>query len=237
MRRGMYMQSVPLVLVLVVISFPTLAMDITNKSGQIFQNVKIEEVRPDGLNVFHSKGVAFLPFRELPETIQKEYGYDLKKENIFLRRQAEAYAKRQAQQRESEAMQMIEKSGLKAELKVIQITDEGALVTGTYTKEEEYEDKECQTVRKVVGLNAPGRPGTIEQQVLVNKGKKKGTTTCGLPDRIFVIGIPSNLVDNDRFATTIYPCGRHQYVTVLGANATIDRYATSPTVARKLLGL
>jgi hypothetical protein len=237
MRKGMNLHSVVPILVFLATACHVLALEITNTSGKVFQNVEIKEVRPDGLTVFHSTGIGFIPFGELPETVQKEYGYDPQKENEFLRRQAEADAKRQVQQRESETIQLIKKSGLKANLKIIQITDEGVLATGYYTKEEEYEDTEYQTVKKVVGLDAPGRPGTIEQQVAVKTGKKKRSVRHDLPDRIFVICIPSNLVDNDWFTTMIYPCGRHQYVTVLGAKATIERYATSPMVVKKLLGL
>lgn len=237
MRKGMNLHPVVPILVLLATACHVLALEITNTSGKVFQNVEIREVRPDGLTVFHSTGIGFIPFGELPETIQKEYGYDPQKEAEFLRRQAEADAKRQVQQRESETLQLIKKSGLKATLKIIQITDEGVLATGYYDKDEEYEEAEYQTVKKVVGLDKPGKPGTIYQQVKVKTKKKTTPVRHDLPDRIFVICVPPNLTDNDWFTTMIYPCGRHQYVTVLGAKATVERYATSPTVVKKLLGL
>jgi hypothetical protein len=56
---------------------------IETTKGEVFEKVKITEVKPDGLRFFHSKGVAFIPFRELPKELQDKYNYDSEAEKEF----------------------------------------------------------------------------------------------------------------------------------------------------------
>jgi hypothetical protein len=181
-----------------------------------------------------------MPFSELHDPIKKDSRYEPGKEEDFRRQQAVANAERREQDVQAKIWQMIQNSGLKARLKIIQITDDGALATGFYVSETEYESKEYRTISetKTVGLAAPGRPGTVtvQRQVPVKTEKRISTDQHPLPDRIYVVGVPSNLVDGDLLTATIFPCGRHQYITVMGGKSTVERYAMSPTIAKKLLG-
>ena len=58
------------------IALSCLAADLTNNAGKVFSNAKVIRVEPDGLNISHAGGIAKLYFWELPESVQKQYGYD-----------------------------------------------------------------------------------------------------------------------------------------------------------------
>jgi len=63
---------------------------ITTRSGTTYERCKVRRVEPDGLNVFHSKGIAKIPFTDLPKEYQKKYGYDPKQASEYSRQKAEA---------------------------------------------------------------------------------------------------------------------------------------------------
>jgi hypothetical protein len=50
--------------------------DITTLNGTTYIRCKISRVEPDGISVFHSKGISKIPFPDLPEEMQKQYNYD-----------------------------------------------------------------------------------------------------------------------------------------------------------------
>ena len=50
--------------------------DITTRSGVTYLRCKVTRVDPNGINVFHSKGIAKIPFTDLPDQYQEKYGYD-----------------------------------------------------------------------------------------------------------------------------------------------------------------
>jgi hypothetical protein len=68
-------------------------VDITLRSGETYQNCKVTKTEPDGITVMHSKGIAKLPFSNLPEDYQKKYNYDPEKATAY----AQAMAKQRAQ--------------------------------------------------------------------------------------------------------------------------------------------
>jgi len=51
------------------------ARDITTLDGKLYKDVSIR-AKPNGLEIVHSTGVAFVSFKNLPETVRKEFGYD-----------------------------------------------------------------------------------------------------------------------------------------------------------------
>ena len=53
-----------------------LADDFKTIGGKERKNVKVSRVEPDGIVISFSGGIVKLPFTELPEDVQKEYGYD-----------------------------------------------------------------------------------------------------------------------------------------------------------------
>lgn len=227
--------AIPLLVVLSLTVRSALALDITNTSGRVFRDAKVEEVRPDGLKVFHSTGVDLISFLELPEAMQAEYGYDPEKEKVFQKQQAEQAAIQAKQARDKKIVDTIAASGLNAVLEIIQITDNGALVKGYWTTEEKYEETEYRTLTKAVGLARPDKDApTRSERIAVKTENKTRVNTHAFPDRIFVFGVPSHLVDGNSFRAVIYPCGRHQYKTVTGAQATVEGYTTKISDIKRL---
>ena len=63
-------------------------MDITTRSGQVFEDARLERVNPDGIDIgyVNEKGhyvLKGLRFQDLPEELQKKFGYDPEKSRKF----------------------------------------------------------------------------------------------------------------------------------------------------------
>jgi len=50
--------------------------NITTVSGVTYERCRVTNVQPDGISISHSRGVATIPFTDLPQSIQ-EMGYAL----------------------------------------------------------------------------------------------------------------------------------------------------------------
>ncbi|MGD9874516.1 MAG: hypothetical protein AB7T27_09635 [Kiritimatiellia bacterium] len=68
------------------------AEDITTSKGKTYINARITRVEPDGISFSHAGGIAKIPFWELPEEIQKKYGYDPQKAAAYSRQSSQAQA-------------------------------------------------------------------------------------------------------------------------------------------------
>ena len=64
--------------------------DITTLSGVTYIRCRVNRVEPDGISVFHSKGIAKIPFADLSEEYRKKYGYDPTQSSEYSRKMAEA---------------------------------------------------------------------------------------------------------------------------------------------------
>lgn len=213
--------SVKLLMFLIALAvLPAFAAEITNTSGKVFFNAQVKSVRPDGLNVSHSKGIAFLPFQELSDSMKAEYGYDAKKAAEFQKTKADQEAWLRTPKADWEAQHAIE--NIEREWK------------------EEYEEEERSNAEgRIVSLNiiqiVDG--GALSEITGVTHGSGSNTEfrTIAQPKTVFVYGVPDTLVDGNSFSTFVYPCGRYQYVTVQGGQRTVERYATTRSAATKLL--
>src|SRR5579859_924530 len=70
---------------------------ITTNDGHTYRNAVVERVDPDGLLVRYEPqpaglGVAKLNFRNLPDSVRNQYGYDEQKANAYEQQQAKANA-------------------------------------------------------------------------------------------------------------------------------------------------
>ncbi len=204
--------------------------DLTNNNGKVYRQVTVLEVKPDGIKARWQNGGGFLRFSVLPDDVKREFGYDPDGEKQYM-----AEVEVQQQNKEANAQRItqlvdIYKENKECALKVIQVTEGGALVSGKYYFEQEYEEPIYRTETRKQGM-----AGTlVSRQVLVRREKRTRLIWYDLPDVIFVVGVPSHVVDQDSYRATIYPCGRHQYVNVMGAQKTVERYALDPQVAFKL---
>jgi len=76
---------------------------ITTVSGVTYSNCTVRRVEPDGINVFYSKGIAKIPFTDLPESYREKYGYDPEKATAYrqavTKNQSAAWARQQEAKR------------------------------------------------------------------------------------------------------------------------------------------
>lgn len=69
--------------------------DLATTDGQIYRQVRVRKIEPDGLTIRHEAGLAKLVFPLLPEDWQKKYEYDPQKAAAY--RRAAAAAREQAE--------------------------------------------------------------------------------------------------------------------------------------------
>ncbi len=77
---------------------------ITTRSGVTYDRCKVTRVEPDGISIFHSKGIAKIPFPDLPPEYQEKHGYDPDQAATYSQQAAEA-RRRAAAQRQAELEQ------------------------------------------------------------------------------------------------------------------------------------
>jgi hypothetical protein len=65
------------------LALQAVAEDLTTITGKQLLGVSIERVEPDGLVVMTDSGIEKVPFSELPEDVQKKYGFDPQKAAQF----------------------------------------------------------------------------------------------------------------------------------------------------------
>jgi len=68
-------------------------VDITTRSGLVYRNCKITRAEPDGITVTHAKGIAKIPFEDLPSDVQQEHQYDPEKARAYRQSIAQAQAR------------------------------------------------------------------------------------------------------------------------------------------------
>ena len=61
------------ILLLLSLSIPAWALDITTTDGTVYKSAEVSSVDPDGITVTYSDGVAKIPFADLPADLQKQY--------------------------------------------------------------------------------------------------------------------------------------------------------------------
>ena len=83
------------------------ADDFKTTDGKEYKNAKVSRVEPDGIVITFSGGIVKLPFTELPEDVQKKYGYN---SSAAAEYSAEEYEKQKAlaQQRKADEQRRFE---------------------------------------------------------------------------------------------------------------------------------
>ncbi len=183
------------------------------QDGTEYKECIVKRVLPNGLQIEYYDGAATIPFSNLPEEIQKKFGYDPIKGEEFSRAQATARAEAQRtaalRSATAKAEKAIRDASLQVELKIIQVLDDGVIAKGTYFQDAGYDVHEG---------GRTWRAGTYD-----------GTGT------IFVVTDTKQWVDGDSISGAIYPAGTYTYTNLSGARAKIRRYATSVEKALQLL--
>lgn len=80
--------------------------DITTKAGITYKKCKIVRVESDGITFFHTKGVAKIPFPDLPKEYSDIFNYDPKQADEYSRAVAKLQAGFIARQRKEDAPQI-----------------------------------------------------------------------------------------------------------------------------------
>lgn len=184
---------------------PRKGRTITTLSGTTYTGVKISRSEPSALQIMNSRGVARIPFTDLPENIKEEFDYDPEKAADYERELAKMKAaKMEAQQKGAEEQRRIaslRESAEKKTLYVMQITSDGALVNP-------------QKSRAIASSSAR-----------VGGGGYVGASYIRDRSRIyFVRNPPPDLVDNDKFEAWIVEDGTFSYTNTLGAQNTVKAY-------------
>lgn len=52
---------------------------------------------------------------------------------------------------------------------------------------------------------------------------------------VFIVGLPASVVDGDKLAGWLYPCGVYRYTTVSQTEKSVRRYATTASKAAEML--
>lgn len=83
------------------VSNADLPKKVTMPDGSVYEDPQVLGETPEGLEIGHKHGITYWKFRDLPEEVQKKYGYDPKKAENF-REQRDQAKKRRATQRNEE---------------------------------------------------------------------------------------------------------------------------------------
>ena len=71
---------------------PTPPADLTTRSGKTYKQARVFRVEPDGINYMFAGGMTKIAFDDLPEAVQKQYGYDPAKAKAFAEQDAQVQA-------------------------------------------------------------------------------------------------------------------------------------------------
>ena len=90
------MKKLAAVLVALACAHACFALDIITRSGTAYRHCEVVKVEPDGIRISHADGAAKISFEELPEALQRQYGYDAAKAAAYRKVAADAKAAAEA---------------------------------------------------------------------------------------------------------------------------------------------
>ncbi len=197
-------------------------LDITTRSGVTYERCKVTRVEPDGISVFHSKGIAKIAFPDLPAEYQEKYGFDPERATLYSSKMAATRQKAAAASREREAKLRAEQDRMtEIEAKkqnarrirghVIQATSSGLLV------------KAAGPSLVVASSSAAIGGGGAVYSPPDPKGKGRPRSAYG---RFWLVDHPKSktTVDGDYIDVDAYEDGTHSYTTVLRSSSRVKRY-------------
>jgi hypothetical protein len=193
------------------------AEDLKTQDGTTYKNATITTVTAAYVSVMHEDGTARVMLHNLPEDLQKKYGYDPNKAVQHMTAEAQAQ-QRVAQQRQlAGAVAEFDKLSLLVNGTISQVADDGVLFRGSA-----YTTITSQSTTRV-------SDGT-DSTTTTTKEKSLGGT--GL---IFIAGFTRGVVDGGSWTGRIWPAGTFSYESVGAGTKTIERWATTRELALKLL--
>jgi len=86
------MRIIAFALALILFASACFALDITTRDGATYRRCEIRSIEPDGIVIMHSDGIAWIPYENLPLSIQTKYHFDPAKVAEYRKHLAEAQA-------------------------------------------------------------------------------------------------------------------------------------------------
>lgn len=220
-----------IILTLAALLFPALALaqsppaapsDLKTLSGQVYKQARVFRVEPDGINYMFAGGMVKVPFTDLPEAIQKQYGYDPKKAAAFAQAEARAQSFTESVTADAEMLDQDAKQRLYE-----------STAKSLETAKQREHNKALAVIygRKISEGAIYVRLKTeqvLDDGILASYRVREGQ--YGWPEHdeervIFVTGLSDASVDGTAWEGTIYPFGSYQYGSVIGARRKVMGYA------------
>jgi hypothetical protein len=186
--------------------------------GKTYNKVKVRDITPAGIRIFHEAGAATIPYQELPEEIQKQLGdFDpeeakrhQEQENIKARAQELALDRAvnatQQQEQEKKEEKMLDGVKMPTRIQIQQMNEGGALCTVSFKLKRKVQNR----------VPSPfGGYNVTEEERLVWTGYSE--------EWYFVAGLPNSLVDGDTWEGWTLPSGSFPYTNTLGARKTVRK--------------
>jgi len=168
------MVSCAVVAFLLALARPASARDFVTTNGTEYKDAKVDKVHPTGIDITYAKGIAFLEFEELPESVRKEFGYDPEKA-----REAAKKAEKKIEAARKEGAEAAEKEKLA----------EDAAKSAAEKKKKAAEEKEVETK---VWLAQCAKTGTlyvfVGKVIFQDKNRPLMAFTKGLKEGDTVVG-------------------------------------------------
>ena len=201
-----------LIIALLFIASSLYAEDLKTQDGTVYKNATITTVTAAYVSVMHDDGTARLMLRNLPEELQKKYGYDPNKaaQHMTAEAQAQQNAAQQRQLAEFDRLSLI------VDGTISQVTDDGVFFRGSA-----YTATTSQSTTRL----SDGSDSTTT----TTKAKSLGST--GL---IFIAGATIGVTDGKPWTGRVWPAGSYRYESVGAGTKTIERWATTRELALKL---
>ena len=221
-------------------------IEIVTITGIKYRNVTISLVEPDGLMVMTDAGVQKIAFVTLSPEMQKKYGYNPEAAAAFTAALAlaeQANAQRTRQVREEEQRRMTEKAQAEegrriAVAKQLAIREEESQKQDSLRAIKTMSEIKSIRVTQVMDNGVLAHLATAAEAVPAgaNGGAKYQRTGDWQDEVVFIyLNNTKRLLDGSEFGGRLYPVGRLQYTSVLGATKTVASYAVNPETALEMI--
>lgn len=193
---------------------------LTTKSGRTYESVRVTKEEPDGIRITHAEGAAKILFTDLPDEIVVFYNYD---PNAAEAHKQKVLEDRLAAEKERKSRALLKEKGLEIEGTVLQVHEEGLLITDAITAMIEFPD----------GTERPASQAAMEEASKLKKTPpmREVKLAPGELSLIFLEQNPAGIVDNQKIKALAWPIGTYRYVDSAGRARTIPRYTSSTKTA------
>jgi hypothetical protein len=202
--------------------------EVKTASGKTYKNVRITNVTPSEVKIFHEEGVARIPFADLPDELKTKLGYDPEKDKDHA---ASVVDQKKAALANAAKRELLERTCFRiVTASIVQVVD-----GGLYVRVDQTWDGKSYVIIPEYSYSGPGSSngsgGGLSKHRNKDAGKRVKKITNLINDmRIFISCDNSKFVDGGKFSGNVWPNGRYSFTDTSGAEATIPKYTTNPEV-------